>query len=265
MAWGNVYGEYVSAAERRRKAAQLVKKLTAKGQRLDPISIAGNAIASTFWGKAWCKNLEQYSDFANRLPRGRTYVRNGSVIDLQIAPGKVTALVSGSDIYKIAIGIKALPPARWEALKRASTGKITNLLDLLQGRLSKDMLTAITDASGGIFPESRELEFKCSCPDGAYMCKHVAAALYGVGARLDARPELFFILRAVDMQELISAASAQATAPLSGRGASKKRALADADLAGIFGVEMDTDAAAVPPAPKPARGTRGKSKRTGKG
>jgi uncharacterized Zn finger protein len=58
-------------------------------------------VARTFWGEAWCENLERYSDFANRLPRGRTYVRNGSVVDLRIAPGAVTALVSGSDLYEV--------------------------------------------------------------------------------------------------------------------------------------------------------------------
>src|SRR6516165_2714205 len=92
---------YVPVAQRRAQAAREVAKRQKKGQTVSPVVIEGRAIATTFWGKAWCDNLESYSDFANRLPRGRTYVRNGSVIDLQITPGQIKALVSGSEIYKV--------------------------------------------------------------------------------------------------------------------------------------------------------------------
>src|SRR6202048_743999 len=95
--WG--WRPYVSVAERRRQAQREMAKLTKKGQTVSPVVIEGRTIVKTFWGKAWCENLERYSDFANRLPRGRTYVRNGSVIDLQITPGEIKAMVSGSEIY----------------------------------------------------------------------------------------------------------------------------------------------------------------------
>ncbi len=239
MSWG-FFQPYVSVAERQRQAEQAAKKLLAKGQTLDPIKIAGRAIVTTFWGKAWCANLEHYSDFHNRLPRGRSYARNGSILDLQIHSGIVSALVAGSSLYKIKIEINPLAPARWQTLKSAAAGKVTNLLDLLQGRLSKDILAEITHADTGLFPKPSEIKLNCSCPDWADMCKHVAAVLYGIGARLDAKPELFFTLRGVDMQELISAASAQAIAPLDGAAKSKKRTLAQADLADIFGVELET-------------------------
>src|SRR5947208_10920582 len=101
--WG--WRPYVSAAERRRKGLEEVAKLRKKGQPVSPVVINGRAIVKTFWGKAWCENLEGYSDYANRLPRGRTYVRNGSVIDLQISPGEITALVCGSEIYRVAIKV----------------------------------------------------------------------------------------------------------------------------------------------------------------
>src|SRR6266850_3039809 len=96
---------YVPVAARRRQAAREAAKLVKKGQRTSPVAIDGRKITKTFWGKAWCDNLERYSDFENRLPRGRTYVRNGSVVDLQIAPGAVTALVSGSEVYTIHVKV----------------------------------------------------------------------------------------------------------------------------------------------------------------
>ncbi len=244
------YPPYVPVAERRRKAAAAAKKLSAKsGRPLAPIALATQKIAGTFWGKAWCDNLEAYSDYANRLPRGRTYVRNGSVIDLQISAGKVEALVQGSELYKIAIGFKPLAPALWKDFKARSAGKVTNLLDLLQGRLSKEILANLTARNTGLFPAPKEIELDCSCPDWADMCKHVAAALYGVGARLDEKPELFFTLRGVDMQELLTAASANATAPIPGADAPDK-GLDDAALSDIFGVEIE--AAAPTPASEPA-------------
>ena len=241
MSWYE-FKPYVSVAERRRKAEKAAKKLAGKGRAVSPVRIEGRAIATTFWGKAWCSNLESYSDYENRLPRGRTYARNGSVIDLQITGGKIEALVQGSDLYKIALHITALPAKRWEQFTKGCAGKVTNLLDLLQGRLSKEILADITAKGTGLFPAPAEIKLGCSCPDWADMCKHVAAVLYGVGARLDTKPELFFTLRGVDMQDLISAASASATAPVA---AATDDALAGADLAEIFGVEIET-------APSPA-------------
>ena len=252
------YPPYVPVAERKRKAAAAAKKLSSKsGRALAPVTLATKKIAATFWGKAWCDNLEAYSDYANRLPRGRSYVRNGSVIDLQITNGKVEALVQGSDLYKIAIGFNPLAPKRWADFKRRSAGKVTNLLDLLQGRLSKEILADLTAKDAGLFPAPKEIELGCSCPDWADMCKHVAAVLYGVGARLDEKPELFFTLRGVAMEELLTAASATATASISGASAAGQ-GIEDAALSEIFGVEIE---AAVPaPAPaadrgKPARKT----------
>ena len=253
MSWYS-FRPYVSVAERRRKAAAAAKKMSKKGRPLAPVNLATKKIATTFWGKAWCDNLEAYSDFSNRLPRGRSYVRNGSVIDLQITAGKVEALVQGSSLYKIAIGFKPLAQTLWEDFKSRSAGKVTNLLDLLQGRLSKDILADITARDAGLFPAPKEIKLGCSCPDWADMCKHVAAALYGVGVRLDEKPELFFTLRGVDMQELLTAASASVTAPAAGKSA-PGQGLEDAALSEIFGVEIEA-APAVTSVNRPARRVR---------
>jgi uncharacterized Zn finger protein len=228
----------VSVAQRRLQAQKAAKKLAGKGRTLAPVVVEGRGIASTFWGQAWCRNLEAYSDYANRLPRGRTYVRNGSVIDLQIAPGAVTALVQGSSLYTVKIRIAPLAPKRWSAFKERCAGRVASLLDLLQGRLSKEILADITAQGTGLFPAPAEIGLDCSCPDWADMCKHVAAVLYGVGARLDHEPALFFTLRGVDMQELISAASTTATSSLAGAPPADA-ALAAGDLAAIFGVDID--------------------------
>src|SRR5438105_11120908 len=127
--WG--FKPYVSVAKRRANAAREVARLAKKGRKISPVQIDGRAIVSTFWGKAWGDNLESYSDFANRLPRGRTYVRNGSVIDLQIETGRVKALVSGSDIYKVRIDINTLAVAVWKRVKKDCAQGIDSLLDLL--------------------------------------------------------------------------------------------------------------------------------------
>ena len=195
------------------------------------------SIAKTFWGKAWCENLESYSDFENRLPRGRTYVRNGSVVHLEIQPGRISARVSGSELYSVEITIASLPDPHWKCVKGKCAGQIGSLVELLQGRLSKSVMDVVTQRGDGLFPKPAEIKMKCSCPDWAGMCKHVAAVMYGVGARLDDKPELLFLLRKVDHLELI--AGAVDSAPVAGATKSRgKKTIAAGDLADVFGIEM---------------------------
>jgi uncharacterized Zn finger protein len=248
---------YVSVAERRRKAEREMQKLRKKGHPVSPVVIDGRTIARTFWGKAWCDNLERYSDFANRLPRGRTYVRNGSVVDLQIAPGEVTAMVSGSYLYRVAVKVSAVPKARWSSICADCAGAIDSLVELLQGRFSRAVMERICRQKTGLFPAPAEIKFSCSCPDWASMCKHVAAVLYGIGARLDEQPELLFKLRKVDEKDLI--AKAGKGLPLSKRGPAKDKVLAADGLSELFGLEIgssaDEPAAEAAPTPKKARRT----------
>ena len=254
---------YVSVAQRRANALRQISQLKKKGQLLDPITIEGRKIATTFWGKAWCDNLESYSDFANRLPRGRTYVRNGSVCDLQIEPGSVTALVCGSSLYKIKIGIKPLDGKVWSAIKAECAGQIGSLIELLQGKFSTSVMQIITRLDGGLFPKPAEIDLDCSCPDWADMCKHVAAALYGVGARLDQNPELLFVLRKVDHLQLISQAGDIKTLT---RGKPGRKTIAADALGDVFGIELDNHAKPTDmpaPADLPVRGAISKANRPG--
>jgi uncharacterized Zn finger protein len=237
MSWNYGFRPYVPVAQRRHQAQRELEKMRKKGLVVLPISIDGRAIAKTFWGKAWCENLESYSDFENRLPRGRTYVRNGSVVHLEIQPGRISALVSGSELYSVEITISSLPDPHWHCVKGQCAGQIGSLVELLQGRLSRSVMDVVTQRSGGLFPKPAEIKLKCSCPDWAGMCKHVAAVMYGVGARLDDKPELLFLLRKVDHLELI--AGAVDSSPVVGAGKSRgKKTIAARDLADVFGIEM---------------------------
>ncbi len=258
---------YVPVAARRLQAAREMAKLRKKGHPVAPVVIEGRAIARTFWGKAWCDNLERYSDYANRLPRGRTYVRNGSVIDLQVAPGEVRALVSGSSLYKLAVRVSPVPRPRWSSICKDCAGAIDSLIELLQGRFSKGVMERICRHRTGLFPSPDEIKLSCSCPDWASMCKHVAAVLYGIGARLDEQPELLFKLRDVDEKELI--ARAGKGLPLARKGPAAKKVLEGGDLSEIFGLEMARGAAtgtrAARTKAKPARAnTRAKIRRAAK-
>lgn len=227
---------YVSAAERRGNAERAVARFRKKGKTLSPVRIAGRTIAATFWGKAWCDNMERYSDFSNRLPRGRTYVRNSSVIDLRIAAGEVKAQVVGSDIYTTTVKVAALPKARWKGITADCAGSIDSLVELLQGRFSNGVMERICRPGTGLFPSPKEVEFACSCPDWATMCKHVAAVLYGVGARLDSEPELLFTLRRVDARDLVARAGADL--PLAKTAPAAGKLLHGARLAEVFGIEL---------------------------
>ena len=143
---------YVSVGSRRAFAARELAKLKKTGRTVAPVVIEGRKIARTFWGEAWCDNLERYSDFANRLPRGRTYVRNGSVVDLQVQPGRVSALVTGSTMYEVNVAVGPVSRARWSAICKDCSGAIDSLIELLQGRFSNGVMTRLCDAKTGLFP-----------------------------------------------------------------------------------------------------------------
>jgi uncharacterized Zn finger protein len=227
---------YVPAAARRQIADRTVAKMQKKGHTLSPVAASRGAIAKSFWGKAWCRNLERYSDYSNRLPRGRTYLRNGSVVDLKIGPGEVTAQVMGSSLYRITVSIREVAGADWQAIARDCARSIDTLVELLQGQLSTSVMERITRPGTGLFPSPTEISFSCSCPDSAAMCKHVAATLYGIGARLDMVPELLFALRKVDAKELIARAGEGGTPVQKLPGAG--RILDSSKLADVFGIDF---------------------------
>ena len=240
--WGDYRGwrPYVSVAQRRRQAEREMQKRKKQGHAVSPVIIEGRAIVKTLWGKSWCENLEGYSDYENRLPRGRTYVRNGSVVDLQIKPGVINAWVSGSELYEISLTVAPVAKSRWKSICDDCAGAIDSLVELLQGRFSKGVMERICQQSHGLFPTPAELKLSCSCPDGAYMCKHVAAVPYGIGARFDHQPELLFRLRGVDEKELI--VKAGKGLPLAKQAPAPARVLGG-DLSDIFGLDMGQSSA----------------------
>jgi uncharacterized Zn finger protein len=239
---------YVSVAARKKKAELAAAKAKKAGAVLSPIASYRGAIARTFWGKAWCDNLEGYSDYTNRLPRGRTYVRNGSVIDLQITAGEVRAQVMGSSLYTVEVTVTACAEKQWRTIGADCSGSIDSMVELLQGRFSSAVMERICKPGTGLFPVPKEIRFRCSCPDWASMCKHVAAVLYGVGARLDQQPDFLFALRRVDANDLIRQVGTDL--PESRKRPATRKVLDDALVADVFGIEM---AEAYPPA-KPAAG-----------
>ena len=229
------YPPYVSAKERKKKAEKVIAQMQKKGEKVTPVRIEGRIIAKTFWGKSWCQHLESFSDYENRLPRGRTYARNGSVIHLKIATGKIEALVQGSSLYEIHITIKDAEPKRWKTIIGQCSGEIDSVIELLQGKLSTSVMKTISNKESGLFPKPSDISLGCSCPDWAGMCKHVAAVLYGVGARLDEEPELLFKLRNVNHLDLIHSSTLKVPHKTN-KGAP---AVSDDELSNLFGIDLD--------------------------
>lgn len=231
--------EYVPVHMRRANGLKQAQELVGKGKSLKPCRVEGREIAKTFWGRSWCKHLENFSDFANRLPRGRTYARNGSVIHLDITSGRIDAMVSGSDLYQIEITIDKLTTKAWKQLCGECTGSVTSMIDLLQGRMPEEIITTLTNPQTGLFPRSNQIHMNCDCPDWASLCKHLAAVLYAIGNRLDHSPELLFLLRGVDQNDLITTSLVEtidATAGIEGA-----TVLDSAQLEDIFGIDLQTD------------------------
>ncbi len=237
------FPRYVSVGEKQQRSKKKLEQLMKKNKDIKPVIIEGATIAKTWWGKAWNRNLEAYADYSNRIGRGRSYVRCGSVLDLQIQEGNIKALVHGSDSdpYSIVIKIKALEKTIWREIKDFCTGKLDSLQELLMGKFPEALGEIFTAHGKGLFPSPKEIDFDCSCPDWASMCKHVAATLYGIGARLDHDPNLFFLLRKIEIRDLISETIRDKTKELLTRAKRKSlRIIEDQDLSSVFGIELDS-------------------------
>jgi uncharacterized Zn finger protein len=241
MSWSE-FERRPTVREQRQNAARESQRRAKRGETLSPVVIEGRTIASSVWGKAWCDNLESYRDFEYRLPRGRSYVRHRAVIDLKVSAGQIAGLVCGSEVYSVAVAIKPLAQGHWSRIKTQCAGQVGSLIELLEGRLSEAVMRIITHRDSGLFPKPSEIQMACSCPDSATMCKHVAAVMYGVGARLDDQPQLLFALRNADHTDLIAqAADFEVTRKGSGR-----KTIADDALGSVFGIELDSSPEARP-------------------
>jgi uncharacterized Zn finger protein len=238
--WG--YPKYVSVGQKMAKAEKKLKQLRKKMPDIHPVNLTGNSLARTWWAKSWNDNLERYADYDNRIGRGRSYLRHGAVLDLKITPGKVTALVMGTaaNPYEITITIQPVSASHWQTIKKQCQGHLKSLQDLLAGKFPKTLAEIFFTQEQGLFPTPKAIRFHCSCPDSAFMCKHVAAALYGIGARFDEDPSLFFRLRGVDSGDLIADVVQGSTDELLNKTRKKTaKVIDDADLADLFGIDMD--------------------------
>ena len=244
------YPRYVPVGLRRARALVKMRELREQGMKVQPVELRGRTIAGSFWGRRWCEHLESFSDYANRLPLGRTYLRNGSVCHLAIGAGRVEAMVAGQEIYRVVVRIRRLERPAWEAMRAACAGRIGSVIDLLQGRLPDRVMDVFAHRDTGLFPKPDDIELTCDCPDGAGACRHAAAVIYGVGSRLDDSPELLFHLRGVDEAELIAA---DMPPP---RGAASAGEPVDGQAGGGFEVDpAAADGTPAPPSRQPRAGT----------
>jgi len=233
--------KYVTADEKKRKAQKKIEKLLKDGKNIKPVIITGRKLSTTWWGQAWSKNLESYSDYVSRLPRGRSYVRNNAVIDLQIKKGKVKAKVMGSRsrAYTVEIDIEKIPLGSLTEIQDRCKNQIESLQDLLAGNFPKDLGDIFTSPQVGLFPSPEEINFSCSCPDWAYMCKHVAAVLYGIGARFDENPKLFFELRQINIKSFIKeAVKKRAKKMLKNSKKKSSRTIKEDNLEELFNIDL---------------------------
>lgn len=234
----NEYYDQPSESKLKSNVSNTNKKAQAKGNTLEPIVIEGKTIVNSWWGKAWCDNLERYADYESRLPRGKRYVRLGSVVDLKIEKGKINARVQGNrkTPYKIEIRISPLSEERCQTIIKKSSKRIESLETLVNGEFPEELKDLFL-GEDGLFPTPNEISFQCSCPDWAMLCKHVAATLYGVGARLDNDPLMFFKLRGIDVERFIDVTiQNKVESMLENKDQPSDRIIQDQSILDIFGV-----------------------------
>ncbi len=237
--WDTGYYSQPDAKLLKKNSAASKKKEAKKGNVLEPVVIQGRKITTTWWGNAWCTNLEQYADYESRLDRGKRYVRTGAVLDLKIQKGKVLARVQGTRKvpYKIEVRISPLSEEKCQNIIEKCSSKLENIEELLSGNFPEEM-KELFQGKDGLFPMPREISFSCSCPDWAIMCKHVAATLYGVGARLDTQPLVIFELRGIDVGRFVDVALASKVEKmLENENRPSRRIIEEIDLTEVFGIK----------------------------
>lgn len=183
--------------ELKEKARKATKK------EYHPVVLSSRTISSSWWGKAWCSNIDLYADQYNRLDRGKKYVRADCVVDLEINGGTVEAKVVGSrkTPYDVKVTIDPIKAENYERITSIAEGKLKSMEALESGEFPKEYQELFTMKESGLFPKLGEIHFYCSCPDSSRICKHIAAVLYAIGSRLDDDPFLFFSLRGIDVKE----------------------------------------------------------------
>ncbi|WP_129596215.1 SWIM zinc finger family protein [Anaerophilus nitritogenes] len=233
------FGEYITVAKKKENAQKSIEKLRKKNPNISPVIINGNAIAKKWWGKAWNTNLESYADLKNRIGRGRSYVRHGAVLDLQIKTGQVEALVQGSSSkpYSVLIQIDELDQGKWTRVIEICNHRIDTMETLIAGEFPKEFDELFKESKNGLFPSLKEIHFQCSCPDSAVVCKHIAAVLYGIGARLDNDPILFFKLRNIDFESLLKKSiEEKMKSMLQNADKNSKRVIDEDEVFDLFGI-----------------------------
>ncbi|MBO4336878.1 MAG: hypothetical protein J5842_02240 [Lachnospiraceae bacterium] len=229
-----------SAQDLKQKAMASVRRAGKKGKDYEPVICRNKrgALCNSWWGQAWCDNLERYADYASRLDRGRSYVRSGTIIDLKIDGGKVTAKVQGRrrTPYKVEVRVGRLSEENCQKIIDRCIRRIESLETLAKGEFPEELKELFTE-DGALFPTPKEISFSCSCPDWAMMCKHVAAVMYGIGLRFDENPFYFFKLRGIDPDRFIDVAvENRVERMLANADVVSDRIIEDADFTELFGV-----------------------------
>ena len=202
------YPRYVPVDAQRARVVSEMNRLVASGVEVQPVELRGRTLARSFWGRRWCEHVESFSEYAARLAQGRACLRNGSVCHLSMESGGVDAMVIGSALHHVTIRVRRLEAAAWMAMRTACAGRVESVVELREGRVPDDVAEVVTDRGSGLFPQPGDIVASCDCGAGTTLCKHAAAVLWGIGSRLDERPELLFRLRGVDETDLIAAEAA---------------------------------------------------------
>ncbi|MGH9066476.1 MAG: SWIM zinc finger family protein [Acidimicrobiales bacterium] len=169
---------------------------------------ARQGFGQTWWGRAWVEAIEGRARLdPNRLPRGRTYARRGSVGELGVEPGVVRAAVQGSRAKPYAVWVRVRPfdDGEWDRLLDSVASRLGHAAALLDGELPAELSEDVAAAGLDLLPGLGEVQPRCTCPDWADPCKHSAAVCYLIADALDADPFLLLLLRGRSREEVMAA------------------------------------------------------------
>lgn len=200
----------MKAADLEAQARRELIELKSAGEEVRPVVGTTRKLAAHFWGSAWMKHLALCESGGWSLSAGRTLLRHGCVLDLQLEAGLIRARVMEERLHDVEIALDPLDGERLEELRTICSGKIDSLVPLLEGTLDDALLATLCNAETGLLPEPGAWHMSCTCPDWSEPCPHAAAAIYAAGILIDAEPSLLFRLRQVSPEDLLQSPAEKA-------------------------------------------------------
>lgn len=165
----------------------------------------GAARATSWWGRAWVRAVEESAYADRELVAGRALARGGHVGGITTDAGRVVAAVEDGDgLWTVSVDLPVLDDADRDVLVEAVAAESGRVAALLAGDLPHALVEHAEEAGVELLPYGGELVSSCTCEAWVDPCVHALAVLSQVAWLLDGDPLLLLALRGLPRDDLLA-------------------------------------------------------------